>query len=45
MIYTSITETLEEFESLVSRGVRKIVVSSYNGLLNLIEATTGSAGR
>jgi diaminopimelate decarboxylase len=38
VIYTSITETEPEFEDLISRGVRKIVVSSYNGLLNLAEA-------
>ena len=38
VIYTSITETAAEYESLIARGVRKIVVSSYNGLLNLIEA-------
>jgi diaminopimelate decarboxylase len=45
VIYTSITETLAEFESLISRGVRKIVVSSYNGLLNLIEATAKVGGQ
>ena len=37
-IYTSITETAEEYESIIARGVRKIVVSSHNGLVNLIEA-------
>ncbi len=44
VIYTSITETAAEFESLLSRGVRKIVVSSYNGLLNLIEAAEKIGG-
>ncbi|MGA2199438.1 MAG: hypothetical protein ABSG45_05820, partial [Nitrososphaerales archaeon] len=44
VIYTSITETCAEFESLIGRGVRKIVVSSYNGLLNLIEATSKIGG-
>ncbi len=45
VIYTSITETFAEFESLISRRVRKIVVSSYNGLLNLIEATAKVGGQ
>ena len=40
VIYTSITETSAEFESVIRAGVRKIVVSSSNGLLNLIEAAT-----
>ncbi len=43
VIYTSITETAAEYESVIKGGVRKIVVSSYNGLLNLIEAA-GKAG-
>jgi diaminopimelate decarboxylase len=43
VIYTSITETAAEYESMIKGGVRKIVVSSYNGLLNLIDAT-GKAG-
>jgi len=38
VIYTSITETMAEYEQVMNLGVRKIVVSSYNGLLNLIEA-------
>ncbi len=38
VIYTSITETMAEYEQIMKLGVRKIVVSSYNGLLNLIEA-------
>lgn len=40
VIYTSITETVPEYEQVMKLGVRKIVVSSYNGLLNLIEART-----
>jgi len=38
VIYTSITETVAEYEQVITLGVRKIVVSSYNGLMNLIEA-------
>ena len=38
VIYTSITETMSEYEQILKLGVRKIVVSSFNGLLNLIEA-------
>ena len=38
VIYTSITETMAEYEQVMNLGVRKIVVSSYNGLMNLIEA-------
>ncbi len=38
VIYTSITETMAEYEHIMKLGVRKIVVSSYNGLVNLIEA-------
>jgi diaminopimelate decarboxylase len=40
VIYTSITETMAEYEQVMKLGVRKIVVSSYNGLLNLVEART-----
>ncbi|MDA4122639.1 MAG: hypothetical protein OK456_05595 [Thaumarchaeota archaeon] len=45
VIYTSITETAAEYEKVVRNGVRKIVVSSNNGLTNLIEAVskTGEA--
>ena len=38
-IYTSITEEEDEYKSVLMNGVRKIVVSSYNGLLNLISST------
>jgi diaminopimelate decarboxylase len=37
-IYTSITETMAEYESILKLGVTKVVVSSYSGLLNLIDA-------
>jgi len=40
VIYTSITETMAEYEQVMKLGVRKVVVSSYNGLLNLMEART-----
>jgi diaminopimelate decarboxylase len=40
VIYTSITETTGEYEQVIALGVRKIVVSSYSGLLNLIGAKT-----
>jgi len=38
VIYTSITETSTEYEEIIKGGVRKIVISSHNGLQNLIEA-------
>ena len=38
VMYTSITETASEYEEVLRMGVRKIVVASYNGLLNLAEA-------
>ncbi len=38
VMYTSITETAAEYEEVLSRGVRKIVVASHNGLANLVEA-------
>ncbi len=38
VMYTSITETTSEYEQVLKMGVRKIVVASHNGLLNLIEA-------
>jgi diaminopimelate decarboxylase len=44
VIYTSITETAAEYESVIKGGVRKIVVSSYNGLLNLIDAAAKVGG-
>jgi diaminopimelate decarboxylase len=38
VMYTSITETASEYEQVLRMGVRKIVVASYNGLVNLAEA-------
>lgn len=38
VIYTSVTEEKEEYRTLLKAGVRRIVVSSYAGLMNLIEA-------
>jgi diaminopimelate decarboxylase len=38
VIYTSITETEAEYEEVLKMGVRRIVVASYNGLTNLVEA-------
>jgi diaminopimelate decarboxylase len=43
VIYTSITESAAEYEQVVKMGVRRVVVASYNGLVNLIEAA-GKAG-
>ncbi|MDG6915457.1 MAG: hypothetical protein JRM90_05755 [Nitrososphaerota archaeon] len=44
VIYTSITETEAEYEEVARLGVRKVVVSSYNGLLNLIDARSRAGG-
>lgn len=41
VMYTSITETEQEFESVLSMGVKRIAVASYNGLNNL----TAAAGK
>ncbi|MFQ5920416.1 MAG: diaminopimelate decarboxylase family protein [Nitrososphaerales archaeon] len=38
IVYTSVTEELDEYEHALKSGVRRIVVSSYNGLVNLAEA-------
>ncbi len=38
LVYTSITETLAEYEEVLKLGVTKVVVASYNGLVNLGEA-------
>ncbi len=39
IMYTSVTETKEEFEFVLSRGVRFFVIGSLNGLHNLKEVT------
>ena len=44
VMYTSITETEAEYEAVVRAGVRNVVVASYRGLNNLIEAAA-KAGR
>ena len=38
IIYTSVTEELEEYIEVLQSGVRRIVVSSFNGLTNLAKA-------
>ena len=38
VVYTSITETASEYEEVLEAGVRRIVVASFNGLVNLSEA-------
>ncbi len=38
VVYTSITETLAEYVEGLKFGVRRIVVASHNGLMNLTEA-------
>ncbi len=38
VIYTSIAEEYEEYLEVLKNGVRRIVVSSYNGMLNLADA-------
>lgn len=39
VMYTSITETEAEYEEVLRMGVAKVVVASYNGLMNLAEAS------
>ncbi|MDG7010959.1 MAG: hypothetical protein JRN57_02445 [Nitrososphaerota archaeon] len=38
VMYTSITESADEYERVIRMGVRKIVVASHNGLVNLTDA-------
>jgi diaminopimelate decarboxylase len=38
VIYTSVTEELEEYIEVLRSGVRRIVVSSFNGMTNLAKA-------
>ena len=40
VIYTSVTEELEEYVEVLQSGVRKIVVSSFNGMTNLAKAAS-----
>jgi diaminopimelate decarboxylase len=44
VMYTSITETSSEYETVLKEGVGVVVVASYNGLNNLIEAA-GKTGK
>ncbi len=39
VIYTSVTEGYEEYLQVLNEGIDRIAISSYNGLLNLIEAS------
>ncbi|MEM2210402.1 MAG: hypothetical protein QW372_07295 [Nitrososphaerales archaeon] len=39
VIYTSVTEEKSEYIEVLKKGISTIVVSSYNGLLNLIDAS------
>ncbi|MDV3244929.1 MAG: hypothetical protein LYZ66_07155 [Nitrososphaerales archaeon] len=38
VMYTSITETAAEYETVLKAGVKMVVVASYNGLVNLVDA-------
>jgi diaminopimelate decarboxylase len=38
IIYTSVTEEHEEYLEVLQRGVKKVVVSSFNGMTNLARA-------
>jgi diaminopimelate decarboxylase len=40
IIYTSVTEEFEEYLEVLQSGIRKVVVSSFNGLTNLIKAAS-----
>ena len=42
VLYTSVTEELDEFMEVLDRGVLKLAISSYDGLLNLIAASKSS---
>src|ERR671911_1333103 len=44
IIYTSVTEELEEYSEVLQNGVRRIVVSSFNGLTNLAKAASKVGG-
>jgi len=40
VIYTSVTEGLNEYKEVLSKGVKRVIVSSLNGLNNLITAAS-----
>ncbi|HZB81003.1 MAG TPA: hypothetical protein VE264_06980, partial [Nitrososphaera sp.] len=44
VIYTSVTEELEEYIEVLQSGVRRIVVSSFNGMTNLSKAASKIGG-
>ena len=44
IIYTSVTEELEEYIEVLQSGVRRIVVSSFNGMTNLAKAASKVGG-
>ena len=44
VIYTSVTEELEEYIEVLQSGVRRIVVSSFNGMANLAKAASKAGG-
>ncbi|MDQ3717931.1 MAG: hypothetical protein M3311_02105 [Thermoproteota archaeon] len=44
VIYTSVTEELEEYIEVLQSGVRRIVVSSFNGMTNLSKAASKVGG-
>ncbi|MFL6324655.1 MAG: diaminopimelate decarboxylase family protein [Nitrososphaeraceae archaeon] len=40
IIYTSVTEELDEYIQVLQSGVRRVVISSFNGMTNLAEAAS-----
>ncbi|HKG31245.1 MAG TPA: hypothetical protein VKA91_08235, partial [Nitrososphaeraceae archaeon] len=40
IIYTSVTEELQEYSEVLQAGVRRVVVSSFNGITNLAKAAS-----
>jgi diaminopimelate decarboxylase len=44
VIYTSVTEELEEYIEVLQSGVRRIVFSSFNGMTNLAKAASKVGG-
>jgi diaminopimelate decarboxylase len=44
IIYTSVTEELDEYIEVLQSGVRRIVVSSFNGMTNLAKAASKVGG-
>ena len=44
VIYTSVTEELEEYIEVLQSGVRRVVVSSFNGMTNLAKAASKVGG-